>query len=139
MVWRDQDTRSGGHSSPDDDKNNHRNSDHNNETENLLEPVTSPEVESVDGIPLPVLASAEEIEPLIAEKDNSADQNISSNNISRNSKNATPSSSQKNVNADFNTSLASPMVASKTSTRGVPVMVTLDPSDRASLNSGKRF
>jgi len=127
MVWRDQETNTKSvnnhNSTADDDRNNHRNSDHN-ETENLLEPVTSPDLESVDGsIPLPVLATPEEVEPLIAENE-SSDQNISSNNHVRNSV-TTPSSSPKN---DFKTS---PLPL-----RGVPVMVTLDPSDRASLNSG---
>jgi len=115
MVWRDQERGSGGNS--DTGSGNHG----DNETETLLEPsVTSPDVESVDGAQHPVLVSSattEEAEPLIDNPNSSRQQHR---------KVATPSSSRKQILHNE---------PSKTS-RGVPVMVTLDPSDRTSLNSG---
>ena len=124
MVWRDQERGSGGNS--DTSSGNHG----DNETETLLEPsVTSPDVESVDGAQLPV-QTTEEAKPLI---DNSSKQQ------SHRIKVATPSSSRKILhNEPSKTSSQSPhgTASSRSSARGVPVMVTLDPSDRVSLNSG---
>jgi hypothetical protein len=128
MVWRDQERGSGGNS--DTGSGNHG----DNETETLLEPsVISPDVESVDGGQLPVLVSSaqttEEAEPLI-DNLNSRQQHTR--------KVATPSSSRKILhNEPSKTSLQSPHgTDSRSCSRGVPVMVTLDPSDRVSLNSG---
>ena len=131
MVWRDQERGSGGNS--DTSSGNHG----DNETETLLEPsVTSPDMESVDGgAQLPVLVSSaqttEEAEPLI--------DNLNSSRQQHTRKVATPSSSRKQIlhNEPSKISSQSPHgTASRSCSRGVPVMVTLDPSDRTSLNSG---
>ena len=129
MVWRDQERGSGGNS--DTSSGNHG----DNETETLLETsVTSPDMESVDGAQLPVLVSSaqttEEAEPLI--------DNLNSSRQQHTRKVATPSSSRKILhNEPSKTSSQSPHgTASRSCSRGVPVMVTLDPSDRTSLNSG---
>ena len=130
MVWRDQDRSGGGGGG----QKNSGNCDGNQETETLLEPVTSPEVESVDGasVLLNVRPSSttEEGEPLIENSVNSRLRNCSA-----------PSSSRKNNHDnDFKNNLPSPTFTTKSgSSRGVPVMVTLDPTDRVSLNSGKYF
>ena len=130
MVWRDQERGSGGNS--DTSSGNHG----DNETETLLEPsVTSPDMESVDGAQLPVLVSSaqttEEAEPLI--------DNLNSSRQQHTRKVATPSSSRKQIlhNEPSKTCSQSPHgTTSRSGSRGVPVMVTLDPSDRTSLNSG---
>ena len=124
MVWRDQERGSGGNS--DTSSGNHG----DNETETLLVPsVTSPDVESVDGAQLPV-QTTEEAKPLI--------DNLNSSRQQSHRKVATPSSSRKILHNEPSKTSQSPhgTASSRSCPRGVPVMVTLDPSDRVSLNSG---
>ena len=127
MVWRDQE-RSGG-SSADDSRRNHG----DNETETLLEPeITSPDVESVDGAQH-LQVTSEEAEHLIEKLDsnNSKIKNVVPAVV------GTPSTSRRLTNEKHP---PSPLVAaSRSCSRGVPVMLTLEPSDRASLNSGRYY
>ena len=135
MVWRDQE-RSGGGSSADDSRS--RNHGDNTETETLLEPeITSPDVESVDGAVQRDLSrvTSEEAEPLI-EKLDPNNSKIKNQVVPPNPVVTTPSTSRRLTNEKHPPS--SPLVAaSRSCSRGVPVMLTLEPSDRASLNSGR--
>ena len=135
MVWRDQE-RSGGGSSADDSRSRNHG---DNETETLLEPeITSPDVESVDGGAQRDLSrvTSEEAEPLI-EKLDPNNSKIKNQVVPPNNVVATPSTSRRLTNAEKHPPSSPLVAASRSCSRGVPVMLTLEPSDRASLNSGR--